>query len=69
VYATACDLQTSLSFDTTVEITRRIRFPILVDTCYISEVRELERFQTANEVTLMVTQGLRYWCHSIIRHV
>lgn len=36
----------------------------VVNTCYISEVRTLERLQTA-KVIFKVTQGQWYWCRSI----
>jgi len=66
---TACDLERYFNFDTTVEIIGHLRFRfmckhILVNTCYISRVWKLERFQTA-KVTFKVTQGHCHRYHSV----
>ena len=71
MYVTGCDLQKSFVVGKTVEITSHVNFQIHVlnvnvvhDTCYISEIWELERFQTA-KVAFGSIEGNRYCCHSI----
>lgn len=54
-FHTACDLEKSFSFDTTVEIPGYLHFlncvyskHVVINVCYISEICKLERFQTVN---------------------
>ena len=68
-YMTACELEKSFISKRyrKLQVTSTFRFirkHIIHNACYISEIRELERFQTA-KVTFKVIEGHLQWCHSI----
>jgi len=63
VYVTACDLEKSLSFDTTVQITSHVRFPIhveiyhrLVNTCYTFRGMGIKKVSNSKSDLYNVTQ-------------